>query len=250
MKKENKVLLIGCVISLIIIIILFIIRAYKEEWLDINIQWIGVAILPLLLALIVGKYIKKFTGFGVELELASEEPLSTNTEVVEFIEYVFPEEKNSQRYLKTLPPDKKSKTNVLRFRINKKNFYDSHIVTDYIRNLRNLKFFEVVDVRGKYKSLSRIDRDALLNQSENFFSVQTFIKAIEENRIKNIELETTSEFIYLSGTAVEVYKKIKATGKSFIAVVDKENNLIGVVFKSRLERYFTELVLNAVDKKI
>ena len=249
MKKENRILLIGCIISIIIIIILFIIRANKEEWLDINIQWIGVAILPLILALIVGKYIKKFSGFGVELELVSEEPLSSNTAIVEFVESIFPEEKNTSLYLSVLPSEKKRKTNVLRFRINKKEYYQTYIVADYIRELPNIEFFEATDSRGKFKSLSRIDRQSLLNQFEDYLGLRSFIKAIEDNRINDIELETTMQFIYLSETAVEVYKKISATGKNFIALVDKENILIGIVLKSRLEKYFSELVINAVDKK-
>ncbi|HEY5464032.1 MAG TPA: hypothetical protein VIJ95_12300 [Hanamia sp.] len=249
MKKETRILLIGCGSTLLIIIALFIIRAYKEDWLDINIQWIGIAVLPLILALIVGRFIKKFSGFGVELELASDEPLSSTTGIVEFIQYIFPEEKDSLRYLQSLPTDKKRKTNVLLFRTGKKNYYQTYIIQDYIRQLPNIKYFEVTDSKGKFKSISLVDRSLLLIEYENNV-LQSFVRAIEENRINNIVLETTTELIFLSETAIEVYKKINSSGKSFIAVVDKENNLIGVVLKTRLEKYFSELVLSAVDKKI
>ena len=183
------------------------------------------------------------------MELVTQEPLSSNTTIFEFITSVFPEEKDTFLHLQSLSPNKRRKANVLQFFLIKKDFYQSGTIANYIRDLPNVKYFEVTDSKGKFKSLSKIDRVLLLRESGNYLALRNFIKAIENNKLNNIELETTMESIYLTETAVEVYKKIITTGKSFIAIVDKENILKGVVLKTRLEKYFSELVINAADKK-
>lgn len=118
----------------------------------------------------------------------------------------------------------------------------------YLRQLPNVRFFEVVDGRGKFKSLTIIDSATLISQNNNTI-LRSFINAIELNHLENVGLETSKEFLDLSATSVEAYKKIKASGKNFIAVLDDSQNLIGVVLQSRLEEYFSALVINAVEKK-
>lgn len=56
----------GSLVSLTIIVILFVLKSCCPQLLETQTQWLIVAAVPLIIALIVGKLIKNFKGWGVE----------------------------------------------------------------------------------------------------------------------------------------------------------------------------------------
>ena len=64
-KPESKrPLLLSCLLSLLLIVLLGWMQASKSAVLDLKPQWLWVAVLPILIALITGKYIGKVKGPG------------------------------------------------------------------------------------------------------------------------------------------------------------------------------------------
>jgi hypothetical protein len=74
-KPESKLpLLLSCLLSLLLIVLLGWMQASKSPVLDLKPQWLWVAVLPILIALITGKYIRRVKGPGFEYEQFTADP--------------------------------------------------------------------------------------------------------------------------------------------------------------------------------
>ena len=60
----------GIAASAVLLVCLMVIRARWPELLDISSAWIGIAVLPIVVGLLAGGYVKTFKGFGIEVEAA------------------------------------------------------------------------------------------------------------------------------------------------------------------------------------
>jgi hypothetical protein len=70
-KKEpesNAVLVWACVLSLVLLVFFGWLQASKSSMLDLKPQWLWIAVLPILLALVTGKYIGKLKAAGIEYQ--------------------------------------------------------------------------------------------------------------------------------------------------------------------------------------
>ncbi len=68
MFKKYEPIIYGLVISLVILLILLLLQHYSASLLNLETRWLVVAGVPIIIALIIGGYIYKFKGFGIELE--------------------------------------------------------------------------------------------------------------------------------------------------------------------------------------
>ena len=74
--KKHRVIIIGLSISLGALIILILLNMANRNVLEIETRWLTIAGIPILIALICGGYIRKFKGFGIELETTLKSPVS------------------------------------------------------------------------------------------------------------------------------------------------------------------------------
>jgi hypothetical protein len=58
----------ACVVSILLFLLFCGLQAASSSVLNLPVQWLGIAMLPILLALIVGGYIGKFKAAGIEFE--------------------------------------------------------------------------------------------------------------------------------------------------------------------------------------
>lgn len=74
-KSESKFTLLGCcAISLAMLIAFGYMQAKGSKVMDLKAQWLWIAVLPILVVLITGKYIGRFKGAGIEIEQFKTEP--------------------------------------------------------------------------------------------------------------------------------------------------------------------------------
>jgi hypothetical protein len=74
-KPESKFTLLGCcAISLVLLIVFGYMQAKGSKVMDLKAQWLWIAVLPILVFIITGKYIGRFKGAGIEIEQFKTEP--------------------------------------------------------------------------------------------------------------------------------------------------------------------------------
>ena len=58
----------ACVVSILLFLLFCGLQAAGSSVLSLPVQWLGISVLPILLALIVGDYVGKFKAAGIEFE--------------------------------------------------------------------------------------------------------------------------------------------------------------------------------------
>ncbi len=74
MKNEHSKLVWSCVCSVALLIGFGWLQAIKSPAMELKAQWLWIALLPILIVLLTGKYIGKFKGGGIEFEQFKTEP--------------------------------------------------------------------------------------------------------------------------------------------------------------------------------
>jgi hypothetical protein len=74
MEKERHKLVWSCVASLVLLVLFGWMQASKSPAMELKAQWLWIAVLPILIVLITGKYIGKFKGPGIEFEQYKTDP--------------------------------------------------------------------------------------------------------------------------------------------------------------------------------
>jgi len=72
--KRHPAIVLGAIISIVLFIALVLFQHYNLDVLKLESRWLLVSGVPILIALFVGGYIKKFKGFGIELEAPEKTP--------------------------------------------------------------------------------------------------------------------------------------------------------------------------------
>ncbi|MFT5282401.1 MAG: hypothetical protein ACI94Z_001228 [Yoonia sp.] len=124
--------------------------------LKLEAQWVAISILPILIALVVGGYIAKFKGFGIELEGKLEAPVnSIQLKATDAIEEFPGNEKESMPDLFRVSETHRFAAKRLSFNLDKKNYYGLHAIEEYISALPNIEYFEVKRANGEFVCLLR-----------------------------------------------------------------------------------------------
>ncbi|MEI3802334.1 MULTISPECIES: CBS domain-containing protein [unclassified Chitinophaga] len=231
--------------SIVIFSFLFITRINCPQLLDIDIKWIGVALLPLIFCLVIGKYIKKFSGFGIELEIVAEESILTNTSIIQLVHPIIAEEKGSTIGLQDYPVDQIAAVNVIRFRDNPNLLYNRYDVRRYLEFFYNVQYLQLTDNFGRLKSITRINRNRVLNTDQYPDGINNGIDIIKSFS----KSDTVRIYVKAEQTAVDALKIMRENGIHFIPVVNSQLQLIGIVERNKLDEYLASIVISISDKK-
>jgi hypothetical protein len=72
-KSESKpALLLSCAVSALLLVLLLWLQATHPDVMELKGQWLLIAVLPILIGLIIGKYIGKVKGHGWDIELGTQ----------------------------------------------------------------------------------------------------------------------------------------------------------------------------------
>jgi CBS domain-containing protein len=248
MENRHLYLFYGSVISLTVLLLLFAVRLYKPELLDIDVKWLTVASIPLVIALIVGKFITKFSGLGLSVEVAANEEID-NPAVLKVLKPLNAKTKSDLPELYSLSQSDLQEFNVLVFKSGQKEYYDPYAVSEYITKMPKVEYIEIVDPRDEFMTLIKIKRERFKYKDNEEF-LRRFILQIERGELPG-ESNVTTSFVTANQTIVDTLNAVRESGKSFIAVVRNatERKLIGVVHEHALETYLANAVLRAASKK-
>jgi hypothetical protein len=204
-----------------------------------------------LVALFAGGVITHFKGFGVELETTLKTPVaSLDLTASDAVADIPGDEKESYMYLEGLSNDKKLATRWLLFMSGRRNYYDSHAIEEYLRQLPNIQYFEIRSESGGIICFIPISvfrpETHKYNDNINHNNIYRLIKAIEEGNVpaafpdSAITLKVTSE-----QNLVDVLKAMRAEKADFAAVVSPSGKYLGVVLANEVERKIADSVLYA-----
>jgi hypothetical protein len=245
MNPHNRIyLLYGTLASLFCLTVLFVIKLSCPKLLELDVRWLIVAGVPILVSLIAGDFIKKFSGFGLDLELIAKEPIGENGLIIDLSQPSVAKDKLGLPELENIPLNERSLYNVLKFKLGKNAYYTPEAVAQHLNTLSNIVFFETVDDSGQFKSLTIIP----VGSGDHLFYYDKFIKQVEEGRIMD-SISTTFEFVFDDQSIIETLKRIKNSGRNFIAVINQRRELVGIAYKERLEAYLANAFIKFIDRE-
>jgi hypothetical protein len=261
-KNKNKNVLVGGFLSLILLGIFFILKYYDFKGLELDIKWIAVCGVPLLISIFISGYIKSVKAFGVELEAHLEKSIDIKfVKSLPTIEtYGF--KKESLQFLDIVEERDKRKAIKLSFISGKKNYYEQHAVEQYIRQLKNLQFFEITSEQGSFEFL--IDARSFIRRSREDVrdfdvlhrKVSSLISAIENNDILVEFPQAISTRVKRTDSIIDAYKQFESdtqrprlqNDNQVLPVVDDSEKMIGLIDRRTIEEKISKAVLKSLKK--
>ena len=245
--KRNLSLFVGSMISIFLLVAFILLQQLFPSSLGLDVRWVVVAAVPLILALITGGYIKGFKGYGLELEFTVQEPITfLDLRAREVLVSSAGIRKQTLEEFTLISRERKRKITRLQFVTRRRNYYDLEVIKQYLRELPNLEYFEVVSPGQKFLCLL----PASLFREESLSDLNRFVYALEGSRITSVYANDAITFtIRDEQSIIDVLELLRRHGLEMAVVVDSREVVVGVVKTSDIERRITDEALLAVRRK-
>jgi len=246
--NEHTAMSVGAIVSLLMLSAFFFFQYQQASILKLESRWLIASGVPILAALFIGGYIKRFKGFGVELEASLHKPVS-NLELTatEGMAEIQGDEKRTINYLHNLSPSQRRRISRLSFVLGRTNYYKTYAVEQYIRELDRLRYFEVKNNEGKFVALLSIS-DFKNNNEINYEAVDNFIRALEEMNIKQAYGDLLITLSISEGVdLIDALRLLRSKRTKRVAVTDENGAFLGLLTESSIEKRIVDNVLSAKE---
>jgi hypothetical protein len=256
MKIDKKILLFASIASLSLLLILFIFQNYDSNILKLDIKWIIVAGVPMMVGILYSGIIKSFKGFGIELETNLAEKIELSL-IGTMDCYPSPElSKETMGILYGLTLEQKSKIERLQFVYGKRGYYESSAIIEYIRELKSLKFVEIINSEGRFIALLPINKfKREINQGfsdESDRRIELLIRSIGNESISDDFNDLITDTIKKDDSLLQAFKKFNNSkqgkshnGDQILPVIDSNDKMIGLTRRNKLTNRIAEQVLKS-----
>jgi hypothetical protein len=246
--RSFEMLMYGCIASIAALVILFGIRVYAPTLLDIDVKWLIVAAVPVVLALIAGRFITRFKWMGVDIEIAAEDPVIEHKEVIDILIPLKAQQKSDLIELDNMSDDQRNQPNVLTFIQGISNYYEPGAILAYVKMLPNIRFLMVTDEDSRFVALILISRKKFENY--NFSDLDPFIRALEQRRIPYNFGKPITRRVDPHTQIVDVYEVLKKDPYKIRVLFKKEESLLpmGIITFERTEKYLANLLVKYLKK--
>lgn len=243
--RDHSSLVFGGGLSGGLIVMLLVAKEYELDALDLKVQWIGLALLPLLLALIAGGYVKSFKGFGVELEARLRDPVTTvpmdsQMTAAKAASDIAPGMKGGRSQIEGL---RSRAVGRLVFVQGKVGYYGHEAIKEYLGKLDSLRFLELQDKRGRFIALLPVElfvKDSLVDDD----AVHGLIQGLEEgdanDRFREDAITVT---IPESDSLIACLRKMREAQTDYAVVVSSGLEFIGLLETRAIEKRIADNVL-------
>jgi hypothetical protein len=247
---KHTIVMLGLILTFLLLIAFLLIQHFFPSILQLDVKWIVVAVIPLIVSLILGGYIRVIRGFGFELETRIEEPIVTiDLEARMALTSLPPVEKQRFRALERMSQNQKSRITRLRFLSGRRSYYSAMVVDQYMWQLPNLEYFEVLNPNGTFVCLIPIHMFKL-NEEIMREEIDNFIIALEENLVLD---EYRQDAITLSVRTdqriIDVLETLRAHGTEIAVVLDAKRSALGIIKTIDIERRIADEVLVIAKRK-
>ena len=226
-------------------LILFLwLQSCNSEILKLDVKWLIVSGLPILIALLLGGYIHKFKGFGIELEASLHNPIGRESLIAtDIIQCIQGAEKGSLDHLTQSLFSRRNDYKRLSFILGKKDYYNDYVIEQYINRLPHLKYIEIKRHNGRFICLLPVSSFKINNETDSD-KIKLFIRAIEENRFTAIfQDEVITDRVREDDSLIKVLPKVRASKLGILPVISKQNILIGIITTQIVEKRIADEVL-------
>lgn len=250
--EEHSILIVSSLISLALLIMFVVLQGKNSQILNLNTRWVVVAGVPILVALVAGGYIKKFKGFGVELESKLRTPVATlKLKATDAITGMHGDEKGSIERLMDFSHEQIERTKRLSFILGKSS-YGQHAIIRYFRHLERLEYVEVKKESGEFVCLIPIStfksHGTIVGEpvNEEFSSreVDRFIQSLERESVRGAYSDACIDLtVGKDESLIGVLKKMRGANKDLAVVVDPERCFLGIITSGDIEHRIADDVL-------
>lgn len=231
--RKHTLLILGIISTILLFVFFLIAQNHDYRFLSLDIKWIAAALIPLILVLLLGKYIKSFK-WG-DFEVVIDQPLSVTALLVQpVIEQFVSIGKGVVDQLYSLSDERRQNTTLLSFTLSVKNYYEADAVHEYFRAFPNLKFLEVKRRSGQFVCLIKKEKLAP-DIGSDYSLIKDFIKAVESGDITYLKFIGTLLAIPNDTKLIEAYKKLLSSGQDYAAAISENKILIGILYLASIE---------------
>jgi hypothetical protein len=244
--KRHSSLMFGSVLSVALLAVFLYLQHRKSSALDLDLIWLIVAATPLFLALLLGGYLRKVKGLGIELQRSLQNPVGrVHVLASNGLEDLPADQMGSNEYLFQLPEAKRREIQRLAFVVGRSDYYDSSTVKEYLEKFPNAKFIEVCDANGRFQCLL----PARIFGYKNHFddeSIDRFIESLRQHKVTDVfPFDVITQTISEDESVLESYEKIRSSDLSFLPLVSEGGRLLGIVNRDTLEKRIVDEIIAA-----
>lgn len=247
--KNKRYIFFGIIISLGLFFFFLFLQEIDSKFLELETKWLIVSGIPILIALIIGGYITKFKGFGIELETLLQNPIDrVDLVALDAVEELNGEDKRSLEYLENLSKQAKGRIQRLSFNIDKRRYYISDIVIEYLRELKNLKFIELKSIKGAFLGLFPVENLKEANKVD-LKKINEFINSLSEgNFLNKFKDDIIQDKIKDTDSLIDVLPRLRESKLDILPVVTKGNRFLGIITTEMVEKKIADMVIVAHKK--
>ena len=253
-SEKPRVLLAGVAGSFVAVAGLILVQARWPGLLDIPSAWLGLAVIPVVVGLVVGGYIRTFKGFGIEVEAALDETVSDDVTAEasqDYDPFADAEEhagdvtdaemvlsKASMGRLQSLEPAEKASFQRLSFRQGFSGYHPS-AVEEHLRELPQVKWIEIDDASGRFLGIIR-RKDLELHDLDRFVGALESASALEQ-----YPSILAAEALDRDTPLRQVALAFKAKDRDALPVT-QEGRLLGMVERDKIHQKIGEAVVRSL----
>ena len=237
-------LIVALLFSSLLIILFMYLNSNYTSLLKVDSKWLALSMLPVLIVLLTGGYIYKFKGFGIEIETSLKEPIKDKVEfkaraqAEQAMTGTVEERKRKLSDLYNMTAEKKKSIERLSF-INGYHNYDSTVVAEYLNELSNLEYIELLGSDSRF--IGVMSADDLAGKEDEF--VQSLAKGTVLVKFSHF---IVTDSVDEDTSAIDALALIrKNTKRNFLPLLDKQGKMKGIVTAASLEKRIADDVLQA-----
>lgn len=220
-----------------------------EDWAILNLQvhWLGIALLPVLVVLVAGGYLRRLHGFGIEIEAALREPVFKPALIAEdLLENQSGDMKQSFEHIRLLSREHKLALRRLGFRSGQKDYYSEGAITQYLHALPNLQVFDLRSAEERLLAVADTEQFREPDGSYNWQLLGDFVRFVETGeQSRLLRAGRPQVAIRPDAALLDVLRKVRINGADFAAVEAADGRYLGLVFADDMEREIADAVLTA-----
>jgi hypothetical protein len=239
LRSRYGIIILGIIASLLVLVAVLVLQETGSSILNIESRWLYVAGIPILVALIVGGYIVKFKGFGLEIETRLKNPLGiSNLKVMDAQEAKPGQEKEDLHVLEGMTVSGRAAKERLMMYTGRNNYVD-WAVHEYLVALPNLQFIEIRDEKERFGCLIPIDI------VKNAQDTKKLVDAISNNRVTSEFPQAETEYVKTTDNLLTILPKVRESKHGWLPVVKDRKIFIGIITKESIEEKIADEVLAA-----
>ncbi len=246
MDNRNRWLIWSSSASLVTLVVFFYLQSQNSPVLSLDTRWIGLALVPVLVALMAGGFIRKFKGFGIELETLLQNPVGEVSLVARDALHEVPgDEKRSMAYIDRMSEAERARIERLSFVSGLEGYYSPDAIVWYFERLPSLKYIETKKQDGRFVALFPAMTFYSAEQPE-MSRIDSLIGALQTGQVAEaLASQAVVDTVTADEKLIDILQKVRASRYGYLPVISTQHILVGVITTQAIEKRIADEVLAA-----